>query len=194
MTAVRYAAKKLFTLLLTMVVVSFLTFAAFDLISGDPASAMLGTQATQESLDALREEMGLNRPLPVRYGEWLAGFFTGNLGTSTQYRQPVQDLLASKTAVTLCLSLVSFALILAVSLPLGLLSSRRPVGWHPYLFQPALYGRSTVFHGNSHLLALWHPVPALCPRGFPGAAGERRENPWSIFSSRRSPSPSPGWP
>ena len=90
----RYTARKILTLLITMAVVSFLTFAAFDLISGDPAATLLGTQATPEKVAALREEMGLNRPLPVRYGEWLAGFFTGNLGTSFQYRQPVRELLA----------------------------------------------------------------------------------------------------
>ena len=93
----RYTARKILTLLVTMAVVSFLTFAACDLISGDPAATLLGTQATPEKVAALREEMGLNRPLPVRYGEWLAGFFTGNLGTSFQYRQPVREVLASTT-------------------------------------------------------------------------------------------------
>ena len=91
----RYTARKILTLLITMAVVSFLTFAAFDLISGDPAATLLGTQATPEKVAALRDEMGLNRPLPVRYGEWLAGFFTGNLGTSFQYRQPVRELLGA---------------------------------------------------------------------------------------------------
>ena len=77
----RYTVKKLTAFLFTMVVVSLLTFIAFDLISGDPAQAMLGTEATPEKLAALREQLGLNQPLLVRYGQWLAGFFTGNLGT-----------------------------------------------------------------------------------------------------------------
>ena len=72
----RYAARKLLTLLVTMVVVSFLTFAAFDLISGDPATAMLGTQATPETVAALRVQLGLDAPLPVRYSQWLLGFST----------------------------------------------------------------------------------------------------------------------
>ena len=101
----RYTARKILTLLVTMLVVSLLTFAAFDLISGDPAATLLGTQATPEKVAALRAEMGLDRPMLVRYGEWLFGFFTGNLGTSFQYHQPVQSLLASKMLVTLCLSL-----------------------------------------------------------------------------------------
>ena len=115
-------------LLLTMVIVSFLAFAAFDLISGDPATAMLGTQATEESVAALREELGLNRPMPVRYGEWLAGFFTGNLGTSYSYGQPVWELIAPKVGITLCLSLLSFLLIVAVSIPLGVHAAGRDGG------------------------------------------------------------------
>ena len=88
----KYAARRIAMLLLTMVIVSLLAFVAFDIISGDPATAMLGTQATAEKIEALREEMGLNRPLVVRYGEWLLGFFTGNLGTSYSYKLPVWQL------------------------------------------------------------------------------------------------------
>ncbi len=68
---------------------------------------------------------GRARPGPARYGEWLLGFFTGDLGVSTSYQQPVWDILASKFRLTLCLSLVSFALIAAVSIPLGLWSAGR---------------------------------------------------------------------
>ena len=121
----KYILKRVLTLFATMLIVSFLTFAAFSLISGDTATAMLGTAATPERLAALRAELGLDRPLPVRYGEWLLGFFTGDLGVSTSYQQPVWDILASKFRLTLCLSLVSFALIAAVSIPLGLWSAGR---------------------------------------------------------------------
>ena len=170
----RYTARKILTLLITMAVVSFLTFAAFDLISGDPAATLLGTQATPEKVEALREEMGLNRPLPVRYGEWLAGFFTGNLGTSFQYRQPVRELLAPKVMVTLCLSLVSFLLITAVSLPLGLLSSNGKLeGLHTVLNQFCMavplrstvisemnkpYVRTAIARGNDRRQVLWGHV------------------------------------
>lgn len=116
----KYAAKRIAMLLVTMVIVSFLAFAAFDLISGDPATAMLGTTATQEKVAALRAELGLDRPLLIRYGEWLAGFFTGDLGISYSYSQPVWELLAPKVGVTLCLSVLCFFLIVAVSIPLGL--------------------------------------------------------------------------
>ena len=125
----RYAAKRIAMLLLTMVIVSFLAFAAFSLISGNAAEIMLGTQATPERLAALERELGLDRPLLVRYGAWLAGFFTGDLGISIIYKQPVWELIAPKVGVTLCLSLLSFLLIVALSIPLGVRSARRTGGW-----------------------------------------------------------------
>ena len=124
----KYAAKRIAMLLLTMVIVSLLAFVAFDLISGDPATAMLGTEATPEKVAALREQLGLDRPLLVRYGEWLLGFFTGNLGVSYSYRQPVWDLIAPKVLVTLCLGGLTFVLIVVVSIPLGLRSARSSGG------------------------------------------------------------------
>lgn len=111
-------------MLLTMVIVSLLAFTAFSMISGDAAEIMLGTQITPERLAALRAELGLDRPLPVRYAAWLTGFFTGDLGVSIQYKQPVWDLIAPKVLVTLFLSILSFLLIAAVSIPLGVHASK----------------------------------------------------------------------
>ena len=124
----KYAAKRIAMLLVTMVVVSFLAFAAFDLIPASPAEIQLGTQATPEKVAELEAEMGLDQPLMTRYVQWLAGFFTGNLGISYQYDQPVGTLLGSKILVTLCLSVLSFLLIVAVSIPLGLWSAGRAGG------------------------------------------------------------------
>lgn len=134
----KYAARRIAMLIVTMVIVSLLAFVAFDMISGDAATAMLGTEATPERIAALREELGLNRPLLVRYVEWLAGFVTGNLGVSYSYSLPVWELIAPKITVTLCLSLLSFLLIVAVSIPLGIRSARRSGG--------VLDGLRTVFN------------------------------------------------
>lgn len=125
---VKYVLQRIAMLFVTMLLVSLFAFIAFELISGDAATAMLGTEATPERLEALREELGLNRPLLVRYAEWLAGFFTGNLGVSFSYRQPVQELIGPKVLVTLYLSLLSFALIVLISIPLGLRSAGRAGG------------------------------------------------------------------
>ena len=120
----KYVCKRLLMLLVTMVIVSFLAFAAFELIHGNAAEIMLGTQATADRVAELEAQLGLDRPFLVRYVSWLAGFFTGDLGTSYSYSQPVWELIAPKVGITLCLSLISFALIAVVSVPLGLWASR----------------------------------------------------------------------
>lgn len=122
----KYALRRVLLLFVTMLAVSFLVFAAFDVLSGDAATSMLGTEATAESVAALRAELHLDAPLFSRYGSWLVGFFTGNLGTSYSYRQPVIKLISTKIFITLALSFFSFILIVVVSIPLGILSARFP--------------------------------------------------------------------
>lgn len=119
-----YAVRRGASLLATLLAVTFLTFAAFSLIPGNAAMARLGTQATPERVAALEAELGLDRPLLTRYGEWLKGIVTGDLGTSWSYRRGVGEILAGKLPVTLLLSAMSFALIVVVSIPLGVLSAR----------------------------------------------------------------------
>jgi len=116
--------KIILRLLLTMLLVSFLTFAAFEVVSGDPAQTMLGTEASPEQVANLRSELGLDRPFIQRYFHWVSGIFTGDLGTSYSYRQPVSVLIGSKALVSLSLCLLSFAMIVAVSIPMGLVSYR----------------------------------------------------------------------
>ena len=120
----RYTAKKIATMLLTMVIVSFLTFVAFSLLSGDAATRLLGTKATPERLEALRIELGLNDPLLVRYGRWLWDALRGDLGTSYRYGQSVSSLIAQRLGPTLTLTALAFALIVAVSIPFGVLSAK----------------------------------------------------------------------
>lgn len=120
----KFYLKKLGTLIITLLVVSFLTFLAFSLISGDPATSMLGTEATPEKVAALREEMGLNRPLPVRYAEFLAGVATGDLGVSYSYKLPVSQLVGEKLPITLTMMALAFLLILILGVPLGIFSAK----------------------------------------------------------------------
>ena len=102
--------------------ISFLVFLAFSLIPGDPASAQLGTDATPERLEALREEMGFNKPLLQRYFEWLFHFLQGDFGTSYKYKTPVSDLISSKIPITVIMAIMSFIMILVCSLPIGIYS------------------------------------------------------------------------
>ncbi|MBO4449773.1 MAG: ABC transporter permease [Clostridiales bacterium] len=121
-----YFIRKAVELLATLLLVSLLTFLAFSVIPGDTARVMLGANATTEQVEALRSQLGLDRPLPVRYLSWLGGAFTGNLGNSTQYRTSVGGLIVSRLPVTLGMSIIAFILIILISYPLAVLSSRRP--------------------------------------------------------------------
>ena len=128
----KYITKRIGILILTMLLVSFLTFLAFELISGDPARNMLGTSAPSSQVAALRHELGLDRPFFVRYFDWLTGFFSGNLGISYSYRQPVWDLIAGKLSITLLLCAMSFLLITLLSVPIAIGSyqwTSGPAGW-----------------------------------------------------------------
>ncbi len=121
----KYAARRILALFITMILVSFLTFAAFHIISGDPARAILGMNATETQLELLRHEMGLDKPFIVQYFNWLLGFFSGNLGISYSYRQPVAALIIPKLKVTLVMVLISFVIIVICSLPLGLRAAQK---------------------------------------------------------------------
>lgn len=167
----RYAVQRAAALLLTMGIVSFLAFAAFSAVSGNPAQILLGTQATPEQVEALEEALGLHRPLLIRYGAWLAGFFTGNLGVSLSYRQEVGSLIGEKILVTLALSALSFILILLFSVPLSLVTARFrsgiPAGIHLALNQFCM-AFPPFFTGI--LLSWWFGVTLkwFTPGAFPG--------------------------
>ena len=115
-------------LLFTLLLVSALAFAAFDLIPSDPAASVLGAEATEEQLAAFRARHGLDLPVWQRYWNWLTGFVTGDFGRSYKYDMTVAALVGEKVKVTLMLSALSFALIVAISLPLGLTAARRQGG------------------------------------------------------------------
>ncbi len=168
----RYTFKRIGLLLITMLLVSFLTFLAFTLVSGDPAQTKLGTEATPERLAALRQEWGLDQPFFTRYFRWLAGFFSGNLGVSYHYSKPVWDLIASKVGVTLCMCLLSFLIITVVSIPLGIWSYRwvgGPFDWLRTAFNqlcmavPPFFTGMLVSYGFGIVLRMFVPgnVPDL---------------------------------
>lgn len=120
----KYVLRKILMMAITLAVVSACVFLAFALIPGDPATRKLGTEATPERIAQLREEMGLNRPLPVRYVSWLSGIFHGDLGSSYFYNMPVSDLLGGKIPVTLTLALLAFAMTVLIAIPVGLYTAK----------------------------------------------------------------------
>jgi peptide/nickel transport system permease protein len=121
----RYAARRAAALVATLFFVSALVFVVVRVLPGDPAALMMGTEGSREAADRLREAMGLNRPLPVQYVEWLSRALRGDLGRSIQYDLPVAQLIASRLPVTLPLALMAAAFMVVAAVPLGLYAATR---------------------------------------------------------------------
>ena len=117
-------ARRFAGLILTLVVVSVFIFTVMDLLPGDPASIMLGTSASPDTLAALQRELGLDRPLPLRYVDWLAGVLQGDLGVSYTYGVPVAGLIGERLAVTLPLASIAILVSLVIAIPLGVQAAR----------------------------------------------------------------------
>jgi peptide/nickel transport system permease protein len=115
---------------LVMLAMSFLVYALIGLMPGDPIDLMLSTdpRLTPEDAQRLRALHGLDRPLTDRYGAWLGAAVTGEFGYSRLHAQPVAHVLVSHLWNTLALLGLSFALSLAIALPLGMAAARRPNG------------------------------------------------------------------
>ena len=116
----RYFFKKFISLIITLLLVSFLAFLTFQIIPGDPVTKLLGTEYTEEMAAQLRAQLGLDAPFFLRYVRWLGAFVTGDFGTSYSYSIPVASLLGDKLPVTGLLSALAFLLVVGISIPLGI--------------------------------------------------------------------------
>jgi ABC-type dipeptide/oligopeptide/nickel transport system permease component len=110
---IRYGIRRLVHAVPTLLVISFLTFAMLRLIPGDPAMLIAGEEATPDALAAIRERLGLDRPLYEQYGRYLAALLRGDLGTSIRTKGSVADELAARIPATLELA-VTGALVMSV--------------------------------------------------------------------------------
>jgi peptide/nickel transport system permease protein len=126
----RYILKQLFNMAITLFVVSFVVFALNEMTPGDVARKVLGPYATQDQVDKLNRELGLDRPVLVRYVEYMGRALTGDFGESIVYRKPVSAVLWDRLGNTLLLAAVSFAVIVPFSVLFGILagmSERSPL-------------------------------------------------------------------
>lgn len=121
----KYLLRKIGTMLITMLFVSALVFFAFSLIPGNPAISKLGTEATPERIEQLTHEMGLDRPVYIRYFEWIKGVVLLDFGVSYSYNQPVATLLAEKIGTTLLLSFMAILITVVLAVPLGIFMARK---------------------------------------------------------------------
>ena len=125
--------------MLTLFIISVVIFGATELLPGDLARELLGQSATEETLAALREQLGLNESAPVRYWNWLTGVLHGDFGMSMATNKPISELVGTRLGNTLFLALYAAALAVPISLTLGVLA--------------ALW-RNSIFDRASNALAL----------------------------------------
>jgi peptide/nickel transport system permease protein len=128
-----FVLRRVAALAATLFFVSLLVFVVVRVLPGDPALIIMGTEASPEAAARLREAMGLDRPLPVQYLEWIGGALRGDLGRSIQYDVPVGALILSRLQVTLPLTLLAAAFMVLAALPLGLFAATRHRRWGDYL-------------------------------------------------------------
>jgi peptide/nickel transport system permease protein len=122
---IRFFLKHLLFLCLTLLVVSFLVFALNEFAPGDVARKVLGAYATQEQVDLLTRQMRLDRPLPVRYADFLERAASGDLGYSTRFKVPVRDILWNRLGNSLFLGAIAFTVIVPISMVLGIAAGMR---------------------------------------------------------------------
>ncbi len=124
----RFVWKRLGQLVVVLFFVTFLSFLMISLLPGDPAIVRCGVGCSTEQYNQVREEMGLNRPVIVRYGDWLGQLLRGNFGQSVVNQEPVATALSQRMPVTLELLVMSQIIALGIAVPLGVFSARRPNG------------------------------------------------------------------
>jgi peptide/nickel transport system permease protein len=120
-----FLIRRVMNLVVVLFILSIVVFLYIHMIPGDPAAIMLGSEANLESVQKLREEMGLNDPLYRQYLEWLVEVIQGNIGFSIHSQMPVTELIFDRLPVTLTLSIFAFCISIIVGIPLGLLSALR---------------------------------------------------------------------
>ena len=117
--------RRLTALMVTLLVASLLIFLLLEILPGDPAAVILGVGAQEDTLRALRAELGLDLPAPVRYLNWLGEVLQGDLGRSYTYDTPVQELLLNRVELSLPLALLAILLSAGIAIPLGVFAASR---------------------------------------------------------------------
>ncbi|MFT3982378.1 MAG: ABC transporter permease [Lachnospiraceae bacterium] len=119
----KYLIKRITTLLPVLFIVSLVIFTLIHLTPGDPARIMLGAQASEADVNALRESMGLTDALPTQYIRWLGDIFRGDFGDSIFINQPMSQILAEHMAPTFTLTIYALFFSLLLAIPLGILAA-----------------------------------------------------------------------
>ncbi|MEM9059001.1 MAG: ABC transporter permease [Pseudomonadota bacterium] len=122
---VRFVLGKLVSLIVSLSVASLVIFAVVEIIPGDPAAYMLGINAQEDTVAALRAQLGLDVPKWQRYLDWVGGLLAGDLGASYTYRTPVAEMVGERLWISLPLAVYALVLSTLIAFPAGLLAASR---------------------------------------------------------------------
>ncbi|WP_428528790.1 ABC transporter permease [Roseibium sp.] len=120
-----YFLKRLLSLSLSLVAASIVIFLALEVVPGDPAAYMLGLNAQEDTLQALREELGLTGSIFQRYLSWAGGLLVGDFGVSYTYRTPVSEMIGDRLWVSLPLALYALTISTLIAFPAGIWAASR---------------------------------------------------------------------
>ena len=118
-----YILRRVLSTIPVVLFVMIFVFSLLYLAPGDPAAILAGDQATQEDIEAIRTQLGLDRSFPVRFGEWAGGVFQGDFGTSIFTREPVTQMILQRVEPTVSLMVVTLAIALLIAIPMGVLAA-----------------------------------------------------------------------
>ena len=121
-----YITTRVLSSILVLFIVSVVAFVLMNVVEGDPARAMLGLNATPEAIERVERSLGLDKPLHERYGHWIFNALQGDLGLSLTSRIPIGELFGQKIVPTMELGILALAVVLCVSIPVGVLAALRP--------------------------------------------------------------------
>ena len=121
----KYLGMRFLSMVPTFLLASVLIFSFMHMMPGDPAGVMLGDSATPQQIQALREAMGFDRPIPVQFVRWFTGILKGDFGESIFFRKPVLRVILERAETSLFIAVLSMALIVVVGIPIGMISAVR---------------------------------------------------------------------
>jgi len=143
-----YFIRKIIDFLITIFLVTLLTFFTFNILPGNPATAVLGPDADEAQIKILEKEFNLDKPLYARYLSWLFNAAHGDLGTSYRFHQKVNSVIADSIGVTLSLSIFTILLTVIISIPLGIIM--------------AVYNKNPAIKALELTDQIWISTPSFC--------------------------------
>ncbi len=168
---IAYLARRVLATIPVMAIVALFVFSLLYIAPGDPAAIIAGDQASPADVERIREGLGLDRPFPIRFGEWVWHVIHGDLGTSIFTNLPVTTMIGQRLEPTISLMILTLILSVGVAVPMGVLAAWKQGSWIDRLIMiVAVFGFSVPVFVVGYLLAYvvalqleWLPVQGYTP-------------------------------